>query len=162
MRTAKFAILFTVAAAFVVGWLIVNQDKRPDADQIRDLIERGRRAIEHKSLDAAMSCISENFSNNMGLNRDRLRMLAADAFRANMSYEVVMDAPDVTVNGDQAQAKTHVAVSGISGGGREPVFSGEVALRLAKERVHRYLIFPTREWKITGIDGLGRIMDFGP
>lgn len=141
----------------VVGYMAANRDQGSDEEQILAVIERGRQAIERKSLDSAISCISNDFSGDGLLNRDRLRMLAAEAFRENRSYQVEVDTPRVEIGRDRARAGTHVLVTATGETGTERVFSGDVVLHMAKERVRRYLIFPAREWKVTGMEGISPI-----
>jgi ketosteroid isomerase-like protein len=161
MRNAKFAILALIAAALLIGYFAANRSRGPDEDQIRALIERGRQAIERKSLDAAMSCVSKSYQDASGLNYDRVRMFTADAFRGEASYQVTVDSPEVQVNGDQATARTHASLTTATEGASDQVFSGSIVIHLKKERVRRYLILPARDWKVTRIDGLGGVLDLG-
>ena len=161
MRKVTFVLLPLIVIGLAAGYFVFSRERGSDSDQITAMIERGRQGIERKSLNTAASCLSKSYSDQYGMNYDRIRVWAAQAFRAETSYEVAVDAPQVTVQGDQAQARTHVVVSTVASGDRQQVFSGDVLLRLRKERVRRYLIFPAREWKVISMEGIGDVLDFG-
>lgn len=153
-------MFFAVIIALALGYFMVNRDKGPDENQIVMLIERGRQAIEKKSIDTAASCISKNYADESGMKYDQLRMIIADAFRSNDKYEVTVDTPIVKMDGaDKALANAHVVITTVQDGERAEAFSGDVSLFLTKESVRKYLIFPTHEWKITGIGGIESIIN---
>ncbi|MBI2844554.1 MAG: hypothetical protein HYX78_14260 [Armatimonadetes bacterium] len=159
MKRLLVGLLLAVAVVLAVGYFAANRDQGADQEQILAVIERGRRAVERKSLSEAMSCISKDYSDSTGLNRDRLGLLARRAFQSSSRYEVVVDAPTIRVAGDEAVAETYAAVASVDAGTREEKFSGEVILSLRRENSRRFLIFPVREWKITAIEGIGEIAD---
>lgn len=153
-------MFFVAIIALAMGFFAVNRDKGTDEGQIVGLIECGRQAVEQKSVDAAASCISKSYADESGMKYDQLRVLIADAFRSENKYEVTVDTPIIEMDGtDKAHAKARVTVTTVHNGAGAEVFSGDVAFFLTKENVRKYLIFPTREWRVTGIGGIDKIID---
>jgi hypothetical protein len=161
MKKIGYALLSIVVIALAFGYLAANRSQGSDNDQIIALIEQGRHAVETKSVDSAMSCISKNYDGEAGLNRDKLRLLIADAFRnSEAKFEVSVDTPVIEMQGkDKARADANVIISASNSGAKQDIFSGRIGLFLTRERTRKYFIFPTREWRVTGIGGLDKLSD---
>ena len=160
MKKVLIIALAAIVILLAVGYIAVNYGRGSDEDQIIGVIENGRQAIQKKSLSAANSCISKDYSDEYGLNADRIKFFASQAFRSKSQFEVVVDTPQIQINGDQAEAKTHVSLTVINTEERHEAFSGDVVIHLKKDKAHRYLIYPVRVWKVTEMTGLGKILDF--
>jgi hypothetical protein len=160
MKRVVLIAVLAVIATLATGYLLVGRNNRPDASQITDLIERGRSAIESKSVDAAASCLSKSYADNDGRKYEQLRAQVATALRDDCRYEVTVEQPDVLIQGEEATANTHVTIYRVTGESREQAFSGPVKLSLRKEGLRRYLLFPAKEWKITGMAGIAEISIF--
>ncbi|MEN6370972.1 MAG: hypothetical protein ABFD64_03080 [Armatimonadota bacterium] len=160
MKKIGFALFSIVVIALAVGYIVVNRNTASDQDQIVTLIERGRQSVEAKSLDSAMACVSRSYKDNGEMNYDRIKLLITEAFRSDSHYEATVDNPVIDMQGTgKARAKAHVTVFAVRSDDKQEVFSGNIIFSLTKERTRKYLIFPTHEWKVSGVEGLGRIFD---
>lgn len=158
----KFGLaLFSIAViALAIGYFAANRSTGSDQDQIIALIEQGRQSVETKSIDSAMSCVSKSYEDEAGMNYDRIKLLISEALRSESRYEVTIDTPIIEVEGaDKARAKAHVTVFSVNSESKQEIFSSDVAFLLTRERTRKYLIFPTREWKVSGVGGLDRVFD---
>ncbi len=146
-------ILIVVLCA---GLVIVKSASRPaqtDVEQIHTLLVKGQTAVEKKDLKAAMSCISKNY--RVGeMKYDHIRVQAIQAFQQEGKYKVLLENPGITVSGDQATATPTVTVSMVSHGSLHRIFSQRVTIHLAKENSMHWLVIPSKNWKITGMEGI--------
>ncbi|MEN6521490.1 MAG: hypothetical protein ABFD46_10135 [Armatimonadota bacterium] len=160
MKKFGLALFSIVVIALAAGYFVVNRNTGSDQDQIFTLIDRGRQSVESKSLDSAMSCVSKNCKDEGVMNYDRIKLLISEAFRSESKYEATVDTPAIEMEGTgKARAKAHVTVFAVRSDAKQEVFSGDMTFLLTKERTRKYLIFPTHEWKVSGVEGLGRIFD---
>jgi hypothetical protein len=156
-----FVILGVLA---VVGWRSTLAEERlSDEVRIRELLARGQQAITDKDVGEAMSCISRNYRDNMGLTYEAIRLQARQAIREG-DYDVTLDAPRISINGASATAETHVEASTHGSGKDSQPMSFDLELELAKEPAKQWLVFPVTRWRITSMDGLplGHMGDVGP
>jgi hypothetical protein len=152
------AFLCLIVIILIAGYFIATRENGTDTEQIMAVIERGRQGVEKKSTDQAASCVSKSYADDYGMKYDTLRIWAAQAFHSETNYEVIVSTPEVNVQGDEAQAKTHVIVNVTSEGGRQ-AFKEDVTLSMKKEPIRKFLIYPTMEWKVTKIEGLDRMIN---
>jgi len=146
-------IICALAAALV--YLQLSGWQRPsDEDQIQMLMAKGQSAIERKDLNGMMSCVSKDYSDSV-FTYNTLRLQALEAARAEGRYDVLLKHTSVEVQGDTAVASTRVTVALVSDhGGMHDLLDSRITLRFKKERGKRFLVIPTRTWKVTSISGL--------
>ena len=65
------------------------------------------------------------------------------------------------VNGDEAEAKSHLQILSVVQSDKTEQISSDIVLHFKKEPARRFLIYPMLEWKVTKIDGIGKIEDIG-
>lgn len=161
MKKFWIIVLCVVVLALAAGYIAANFWRGSDEDQINGVVESGRQAIQKKSVGMAGSCLSKNYSDEYGMNYDRIKMFALQAFHTESRYELAIDAPQIQVNGNQAEAKMHVSLVVDTSGARDEVFAGDIVLHFKKEKARRYYIYPVKDWKVTAISGIGKVFDFG-
>jgi hypothetical protein len=154
MRRIIGFLALIAAVLLMIFYAAHNQPSKSDREQIISLIAKGQQSIERKSVNGVMSCVSNNYSDDMGNNADRLRVYVADAFRQPGRFQVAVQTPLIEVRGSQAAAAMHVEVDYVASGERDKVFSGDITLILKKEHLRRFLIFPTKEWRVVSAAGI--------
>lgn len=159
MKKLLIVVLSVIIIGLIGGYVAVNSGQGNDEKQILSVMERGQQSIEKKSASMTKSCISENYSDDFGMNRQKICSTAAQAFTAQCDYEVELSAPQITVNNDQAEAKTHFKLWSVASGDRQQQISTDLVLHFKKETGRRYFIYPVKEWKVIKIDGLNKAID---
>lgn len=151
----KWSIILLIIVA-VLGFGYISAHKglnKPDEILIRELFVKGEQSVETKDLRGAMSCISPTYKGQFGGNYDGLRLLVGQAFRSESNFDIQMDAPKVTLKGDDAVATSKVTITNTNG--REQLFSNDITVGLKKETERRYFIFPVKVWKVNVFGGVG-------
>jgi hypothetical protein len=158
MRIKIYVVVIVILAIAAAAYAAFTQDRRPDVQQIQDLLKRGETSVEQRSLSGAMSCISDSYSDKQGLKYDQIRLLAANAFHDARKIEVDVSNPTISVQGQQASAGMSVSVRTGEGADRQSRAFNAVTISLAREPVRHLLVFPAKEWKVVEIEGLGDLM----
>lgn len=153
-RSTWIVLVIVVALGGLIGYQRISAPLPPDEEQIRTLLTDGEKAIEGRSIKAALDCVSKDYSDPTGFNRDGLRLQVIEAFREADGYDVSVQTEGIRVAGDAAEVRTEVAVASLQKGERHEVFSGPITIRLAREPARRQLFFPTKAWKVVGMTGL--------
>lgn len=153
-KSSLFVVIAIVLLAGWIGYTRLSEPPLPDEQQIRTLLAAGETAVEQRNMRAAMSCVSRDYSDPAGFDRDGLRLQIVQAFRSTEGYDVSLQTIGISVNGDSAQARTDISVAAIENGSRDPVFSGPVNFELKKEPARRFLVFPVQAWRVSRISGL--------
>ncbi len=155
MKKSSWIVLATIV---ILGGLLAYQKLSaplpPDDEQISALLTAGEAAVESRSVRRALSCISRDYSDPTGLNSDALRLQVIEAFRAADAYDVTMQTAEMRIAGDTADVQTLVTVAAVKDGDRHEVFEGQITIKLKKEPAKRYLVFPTKTWRVVGMAGL--------
>lgn len=154
-KLAYLVALAVLVCSYLVAWRFVSREVGSSEEQIFQLLKRGERALERRDLAEAMSCISHNYSDVNGLTYAAIRVRAAQALQS--SPELKVSGALRHVRADEAAAEVNYYISVRSGG--EDLFSGQLSLELAKEPTWRYVIFRTREWKITSAEGYPSMLE---
>lgn len=155
MRLSSWAILGVVVVLAGTCLYINSSDRtQPDEAQIRERLAAGESAIERRSVRDAMSCVSKDYSDASGLNRDALRLQAIQAFRSAERYDVALETKSLAVTGDSAEVETEVTIHAYEEGGAHLVFSGPVRIALKKEPARRYLVLGSSAWRVVRMEGL--------
>ena len=153
-RSVWIVLVIVVALGGLIGYQRISAPLLSDEQQIRTLLAEGEKAVERRSIKAALDSVSKDYSDPTGFNRDGLRLQVIEAFRTADGYDVSVQTEGIQVAGDTAEVQTEVAVVSLQKGDRHEVFSGPVTIRLAREPGRRYLVFPTKTWKVVGMSGL--------
>lgn len=145
------------AIVLMLGWLGFTRLTEPnpsDEQQIRELLAAGEAAVEQRNMRAALSCVSRDYSDPAGFDRDGLRLQIIQAFRSVDGYDVSLQTMGIVIDGDSAEVRTDISVAAFDDGGRSPMFTGPVTFRLKKEPARRLLVFTTKAWRVSGMSGL--------
>ena len=138
--------LLVVLAAF----LLLTRPGPTDQQQLLLQLETARAAAERHDASGIMRLVSADYKDSLGLNNDQLHAYPIQALRRDSgSYQVTLTPPQVTVSGDTAQTSSHLEVRSKNG---DTQFSGNVTLTWRREEGRRFLIFPTKVWRVVGAD----------
>lgn len=150
-RIKWYLILAGIVAIYCI-YAIATVDRTNDRQQIRALIQNAVDAVQKRNIGGAMSCVSKAYRDENDLNYDRLRLLAARAFRADFQYKVRVDLQSLQIEGENATVKLHALVE--DSGGTE-LYNRNVTLILRKEPTHHMLFVPVKVWRVISTQNLG-------
>jgi hypothetical protein len=147
-----WSVSLAIALACYGLFAYLTLDRRSDEVKIRSLIEDTVAAIGKRDLGGTMRCVSENYRDAEELNRDRLRMLVAQAFRAEPEYTASADVRTLSVEGDSAVVFLRAVVKSRLG---ESIYNRELVLSFRRESGRHALIVPTKVWRVVSAQNLG-------
>lgn len=156
-RWLWIAGLVAVAAA-AWGVHAAVEARRPrgsDTLQILRMLQQGEAAAERRDVSGITRFVSPDYRDTVGMNAERLRFQIADYFRrrtAPLEVEIPSRAVLVQVEpGGRLAAVQFPLLLGGTGEGAAPEM--RLTLRLRKEQVFYYWLFPGEEWRITSAEG---------
>lgn len=148
----NYLIAFAVVVILAAGYVFLTNDRRPDEIRISSLIDDVTKAANARNLSVCMSAVSSDFKTESDINKDRLRMLVAQAFRSEPNFKMQTSLKNLIINGNTAQAVVYVDIRGWSEGSDS--YRKDVNVTLKKESNKRLLIFPSNSWRVTKLDTL--------
>lgn len=151
MRTYAWAGLVGLVLGYGIYGL-ATVDRRTDEQRILALIESTARAVENHDLSGTISAVSRQYKDESGFNYDRLRVLAAQAMRSEVSYRVRVEPGPVGVVADTATVSVRATVTREDGG---VIYDRTIDLELTRENAWRAVLIPTRTWRVTSSRNLG-------
>ncbi len=151
MKRILLLIILVSIATYLI-WGFATLDRRPDKVQVRSLINAVEEAIRDRNLQALMSCISRNYRDDEGINYDRARLLAMEAFQIERPYDVKAKIVSMKVSGMLAELQIDAQAEFLDDG---EVYKRNLVVHLRKERARHALLIPKRIWKVTKVEGLG-------
>ncbi|MDO8586778.1 MAG: hypothetical protein Q7T82_07015 [Armatimonadota bacterium] len=157
-RNRALMLLVIVAVAAGVYYQIsLNQETGSAEQQIAAVIQRAESGVERGDARMAMSVVSRDYKDDMGTTYSLLRIRATDALNSNAQPDVTLANSRFSITGDHGTLQTHVRV-----GDRrteETLFDHDLTIHLRKEKLRKYLIFRTREWRVVSVQGLESVLD---
>jgi len=156
----SIAIVLLLAAGFL--WLLWPLPKPPDKEQIQAILKAGKRAVEKKDVQGCLKYVSREYSDDLGFRFDQLRFSLAQAFRNDISYDVVFNDIQIQVQGDTATADLNLTIVAHGPSRPSETHSGSLTLTFAREKARRYLILPDYAWRVTKASGLQGWTDLPP
>ncbi len=146
-RSSKNA-LGAAALLFValIGYLVLRQPAPPDQYQIIAQIESARAAGEQHDVGGVMRIISGDYSDGNGLNAISLRAYLSRGIRGRTPVRVTLSPPTVIVQGDTATSICRFNVRRLED--NAVLYDNPVTLMWKREEGHRYLVLPTKVWRV--------------
>jgi ketosteroid isomerase-like protein len=150
---AAVAVIGLAAGLFV---LLRPQAPKTPEEGVMAALTLGEQAAEAHNIPALMSLVSKDYKDDLGFNRDRLRVLAIQSFREQSSTFVQLDSVSVQPSGDTARVDATVSLEAQMRNSNE-VERGTypVTLHFRKEPGYKFLIIPTETWRVVKIEGTG-------
>ncbi len=145
-RALGVAALLVLALAV---FLMLRQPSAPDQDQIAAQLDAARAAAQNHNVGGIMAVISSDFKGPSPIsNVDSLHFGLRQALRDSGAVRVTFSPPNIVVTGDTATSTNQVTVRNAESG--QPTFDQPVTLNWKREDSHRFLIFPTKIWRVVG------------
>ena len=138
-------ILVLVVAAVI----LLRQPPVPDAAQIAKQLETARAAGERHDINGVMSIISPDYHDANVPSPIQLRFLL-NKVRGSEPVTITQSLPVISVSGDTATSTSHLSV--VSQADNHVLYSHDVVAQWKREDANRYLIIPTKVWRITSAD----------
>ena len=143
-----------VAVAFGVKAAVDGQRPRgTNTQQIMDMLYNGERAAERRSASGVSKYLAETYEDGLGNNKDRMRLLIRDGITRYRGLEVTLNNVEIQIDPGEQSATASFQVQ-FNGDIEGPASSNSsLSLRLVKERVYYYWLFPGEEWRVQSADG---------
>lgn len=159
----RTVVLVLVAVAVVAGTGIAiklavdgRRPKGSDTVQIQMMLLEGEKAAERRDSAGIGRFISPNYSDNLGLRDATVRYQIRDFLRRYRTVDVNIPTESIQItldpDGKSGSASFRAMVSAQGDGGSQSS-EVEMTIKVAKERVYYFWIFPGEEWKVTAADG---------
>lgn len=149
-------IVFILVLLGVWYQMTLNHPVGTEQDQITAMILRSESGVERKKASEAMSIVSKDYKDNIGMTYGMMRIRVADALNSAERPDVTLTNPVIQVNGDQATMSFHAQVADRRND--TILFDHNLTINLRKEKLHKYLIFTTHEWRVTSTQGLEGVL----
>ena len=150
-KSSKIALLSAlVAGIFLTGYLILSQDQPSDQAQIIASLESARAAASARSVSGVMQFVSDKYVDSQGFKKGKLRFLLSQGLKGDDPITVEFTSPNITVNGDTATSKIHEKVRVDANSGN--LSDEDITLQWRREDGRKWLVVPTKIWRIVGAD----------
>jgi len=150
-RTVLWVTFLLIAAIYGI-YAVATIDRRADDVRIRSMIADTVAAIQKRDLGGTIACVSRSYSDDRGLNYDRLRVLTAQSLRIETQYTALADINSLEIKGDAATIQLRAAVKAVGG---DYLYLRSLTLHLRKEPTRHMGIIPTQVWRVVKVDNLG-------
>lgn len=152
MRTAIWIVLLTIVATYGI-YAYATLDRTSDEAQIRNIIQNAAVSVEKRNLSGCVTCISQDYKDDSGLNYDRLRLFIAQALRRNDSgFSVKAPIRWVRIKGDKADINLRVSISLPKVD--ELLYERNLIIHVAREDGRHALFVPVKVWRIVGTENM--------
>ena len=144
-------ILLGTAAGLAIAltiYILATAPAPSDQQQIADGIETARAGIEHRNALAVLTTVSADYKDTTFANVDQLHYILNRVLHDAGHLSVATTPATINVTGNTAQSVSRVTI--MSADNLTNLFDGTVTLHWRRERAHRYLIFPSSVWRVTG------------
>jgi hypothetical protein len=140
----------------VLGVKAAVDGKRPkgtNTEQIMQMLYDGERAAERRSASGISKYLAESYEDGLGNNKDRMRYIIRDGITRYRGLDVKLSDVNVQIDpGEQSATATfQVQFNGQIDGPANSTTN--LSLRLVKETVYYYWLFPGEEWRVQSADG---------
>ena len=133
-------------------YAFVTVDRRPDEVRIRTMIADTVMAIQNRDLGGTIACVSRHYSDDQGLNYDKLRMLAYQSLTIDTRYTASADIGSLRIDEDDASVELSAEVKAVGG---DYIYKRDLTLHLRRERTRHMGVIPTRVWRVVKVENLG-------
>lgn len=150
MRIVKW-LLAPVLLGIYLAIALFTVDHGSDQAKIEAVIARGEAAAQERDLAELVSCVSRRYSDQTGLNYERLRILIANAMRSEGPYRVAVSEQKIKIEDDRAIVNLRVTISRPDGAA---FYDHKLTLIFAKEPARHMLIIKTDAWRVISSENL--------
>jgi hypothetical protein len=151
------AVLLLLVGALWLLRAVENQRPRgTDAQQITALVASGARAAQARDPDALRRLVSNEYRDENGFRADAVRLQIGRVLGQAQQVRAYVPANSIVVqlepDGQHATASFQIQFEANTRNG-DLRFDGPINLRLAREPVRYFLVFPGHEWRIVSAGG---------
>ena len=154
MRTAIWISFLAIGLAYAI-FAYATLDRRSDEVVLNEMVLSAAEAAQNRDVGGVMDVVSSSYKDQDGLNYDRLRMITAQAVRAEYDYVVTASVSSTRVDGEKAVLGVHAVVRTKPGG---MLYDRELTVHFAKESARHALLIPVKVWRVVEVDNFG--LDF--
>lgn len=130
----------------LIAFFVLRQPPPPDQDQINAQLEAARAAGEQHDTGGVMQIISGDYSDGNGLNVISLRAYLGRGIQGRTPVRVTLSPPTVVVQGDTATSTCRFNVRRLED--NAILYDKPVTLTWKREDGHRFLVLPTKVWRV--------------
>jgi hypothetical protein len=157
-KSRVVAIIILVLVLLGVRYqMMLNRPAESEEEEIAALIQRGETGVERKKTSEAMSIVSKDYKDSIGMTYGMMRIRVADALNSAERPDVTITQSAIRTSGDEATMRFHVRV--VDRRNDSTLFEHDLTINLRKEKPHRYLIFTSHEWRVTSTQGLEGVLE---
>ena len=148
--SSKILLWLALILVFIVAAvLFLHQPPVSDAAQIAQQLETARADGEKHDVGGVMSIISPSYHDANVPSPVQLRFLLGKV-QGSEPVKIVQSLPVISVSGDAATSTSHLEI--ISQADNHVLFSHDIVAQWKREDANRFLIIPTKVWRITSAD----------
>lgn len=148
--SSKILLWMALLLVFIVAaFVFLRQPPVSDEAQISGRLEAARAAGERHDVGGVMEIVSQNYHDANVPSPVQLRFLL-NKVQGSEPVKITQSLPVISVSGDAATSTSHLQV--ISSANGRVLFSHDIVAQWKREDANRYLIIPTKVWRITSAD----------
>ena len=150
-QSSKFllglALLLVLTGVFLVLKL---QPQLPDQTQIASQLETARAAGERRDVNGVMKIISEKYHDSSVPSPTQLRFLLNKVTQGDGAAQITQSIPVIGLSGDTATSTSHLRI--VTSQDERVVYDHDVTMEWQREDGTKYLVVPTKVWRVTRAD----------
>lgn len=152
-----FSVSLAIALACYGLFAYVTLDRRGDEAKIESVVKDTVDALNKRDLGGTLRCLSQDYKDDEGLNRDRLSVLVAQALRSQPNFIASAELVSIDLHGGRATVTLRALVMGKLG---DVIYNRKLVLDFRKEDGRHALIMPTKVWRVVSVQNLGFASQF--
>ena len=161
MKFWQLGVMLAGAILIAFLWLLhavdVQRPKGSDENQIRALIAACDKAAARRGAGTINHFLSNEYKDSFGFRADQARVEIARVLGSARQVRIYIplnsEAVIVEPDGRHAVARFDLQLQTMGGQGGGLTYNGTLQLRLQKEPVRYFILFPGAEWRIAGTEG---------
>ena len=151
------AMLITASAAFGIKLAVdARRPKGTDVQQLRRMLMESEAAVEARRAGDINKFISYDYRDSLGMSDSSLTYQIREYLSQRQAVELTIPTESIQINidpdGKAGTVQFHVSVNSQVEGGTV-ANQHNLSLRVAKEPVYYYWLFPGEEWRVTAAEG---------
>lgn len=148
--SSKILLWLALILVFIVAaFIFLRQPPVSDQVQIAQQLETARAAGERHDVGGVMSIFSATYHDANVPSPVQLRFLL-NKVQGSEPVKITQSLPVISVSGDAATSTSHLEV--VSQATNQVLYSHDITAQWKREDANRYLVIPTKVWRITSAD----------
>lgn len=126
-------VVWLLAMAGLLFW-VFRPPPLSDEEQIHAALDHIERGIEQGKSGDVLGVVAHDYSDSQGMTYDSIRDGLLYAFRHNASFDIVLAAKSLKIEGDTATVQTHVKATVVWGRNQSVPYEADVTLTFERKR----------------------------